>query len=120
MWSMDSDIKGGMAKGIWKQDSEANIWTQEGCEWSVEIHSLYHSANIVSGWFNHVAQIKKIGVLSIFLQVNLQEKTFRRDEENIRMDHKELEVSMRNLVVSAQDRDYWRVLVNTALNLQVP
>ena len=29
--------KGGMqAKGIWKQDPEANIWAQEGCEWGVE------------------------------------------------------------------------------------
>ena len=24
------------AKGIWKQDPEANIWAQEGCEWGVE------------------------------------------------------------------------------------
>ena len=30
-------IKWGMqAKGIWKQDPEANIWTQEGWEWEVE------------------------------------------------------------------------------------
>ena len=31
LWSMVSYIKGGtQAKGIWKHDSEANIWTQEG------------------------------------------------------------------------------------------
>ena len=30
-------FKGGMhAKGIWKQDSEANILAQEGWEWGVE------------------------------------------------------------------------------------
>ena len=30
-------IKGGMqAKGISKQDPEANIWAQEVCEWGVE------------------------------------------------------------------------------------
>jgi hypothetical protein len=34
---MVSYIKGGMqAKGIRKQDPEANIWTQEKCEWGVE------------------------------------------------------------------------------------
>ena len=32
-----SYIKGGMqAKGIWKQDPEANIWAQEGWEWGME------------------------------------------------------------------------------------
>ena len=34
---MVSYIKGGFqAKGIWKQDPEANIWAQEGWEWGVE------------------------------------------------------------------------------------
>ena len=34
---MVSYIKGGMqAKGVCKQDSEANIWPQKGCEWGVE------------------------------------------------------------------------------------
>ena len=33
---MISYIKGGMqAKGIRKQDPEANIWAQEGCKWGV-------------------------------------------------------------------------------------
>ena len=36
-WNMISYIKGGLhAKGIWKQDPDANIWTQEGWEWGVE------------------------------------------------------------------------------------
>ena len=42
----------------------------------------------------------------------------RRWEDNIRMDLKETWVSTR--VDLAQDRDYWRVLVNSALNLRVP
>ena len=29
-------IPGIQAKGIWKQDPEANIWAQEGWEWGVE------------------------------------------------------------------------------------
>jgi hypothetical protein len=41
-------------------------------------------------------------------------------EDNIRMDLKEMCISTRNWVDSAQDMDYWRALVNAALNLQVP
>ena len=37
-------------------------------------------------------------------------------ENNIRMDLKEIGINMRNLDDSAQDRDYWRALVNVALN----
>ena len=43
-----------------------------------------------------------------------------RRENNIRMDLKEIGINTRNLVDSAQDRDYWRALVNAALNLRVP
>ena len=38
----------------------------------------------------------------------------------IRMDLKEIIINTRNWVDSAQDRDYWRALVNVALNLRVP
>ena len=44
----------------------------------------------------------------------------RRWEDNIRMDLKEIGINRRNWVVSAQDRDYWRALVNAALNLRIP
>ena len=43
-----------------------------------------------------------------------------RWEDNIRMDRKEIGINTRNWVDSALDRDYWRVLVNTLLNLWVP
>ena len=39
-----------------------------------------------------------------------------RWEDNIRMDLKEIGINTRNLVDSAHDMDYWRVLVN----LRVP
>jgi hypothetical protein len=44
----------------------------------------------------------------------------RRWEDNIRMDLKEMGINTRNWVDSAQDRDYWRALVNAALILRVP
>jgi hypothetical protein len=43
-----------------------------------------------------------------------------RWEHNIRMDLEEIGINAWNWVDSAQDRDYWRTLVNAALNLRVP
>ena len=43
-----------------------------------------------------------------------------RWEHNIRMGVKEIGINTRNWVDLAQDRDYWRALVNAALNLRVP
>ena len=44
----------------------------------------------------------------------------RRWEDNIRMDLEEIGVNAGNWVDSAHDRDYWKTLVNAALNLRVP
>ena len=58
--------------------------------------------------------------------MNLHERPLRRPgrrriwEDNIRMYLKEIGINTRNWVDSAQDSDYWRVLVNAALNLRVP
>ena len=43
----------------------------------------------------------------------------RRLEDNIRMDLKEIGINTRNWVDSAQATDYWRGLVNAALDLRV-
>ena len=43
----------------------------------------------------------------------------RRWEDNIRMDLEYMGINAGNWVDSAQDRDYWRALVNVALNLRV-
>jgi hypothetical protein len=44
----------------------------------------------------------------------------RRWEDSIRTDLKEIGMKTRNYIDSAQDRDYWKALVNAALNRQVP
>ena len=43
-----------------------------------------------------------------------------RWEDNIRMELEEICINAGNWVDSAQDRNYWRALVNAALNLRVP
>ena len=40
--------------------------------------------------------------------------------DNIIVDPKEVDAKARNWIDSAQDRDYWRALVNAALTLRVP
>ena len=47
-------------------------------------------------------------------------RPMRRWENNIRMDLEEIGINAGNWVDSAQDRNYWRALVNAALNLRVP
>ena len=44
----------------------------------------------------------------------------RRWEDNIRMDLEEIGINAGNWVALAQDRNYWRALVNGTLNLWVP
>ena len=44
-------------------------------------------------------------------------RPMRRWEDNIRMDLEEIGI---NWVDSAQDKNYWRALVNAALNFRVP
>ena len=44
----------------------------------------------------------------------------RRWVDNIRMDFEEIGINAGNWVDSAQDMNYWRALVNAALNLRVP
>ena len=44
----------------------------------------------------------------------------RRWEDNIRMDLEEIGINAENWVDSPEDMNYWRALVNAALNLRVP
>jgi hypothetical protein len=44
----------------------------------------------------------------------------RRWENNIRMDLREIGWSGMDWIDMAQDRDQWRALVNTVINLRVP
>jgi hypothetical protein len=44
----------------------------------------------------------------------------RRLVDNIKMDHREIGWDVLDWTNLAQDRDQWKALVNTAMNLRVP
>jgi hypothetical protein len=48
------------------------------------------------------------------------ERTRRRGEDNIKMDLREIGWGDMDWIDLAQDRDQWRALVNTVMNLRVP
>jgi len=107
----------------------------ENGEWgrphNEELHSLYRSPNIVRviksrrlRWAGHVVKMEKgRSAFNILTGKPIGKRPLgsprRRWEDNLRMDLKEIGINTRNLVDSAEDRDYWRALVNAALNLRV-
>ena len=92
-----------------------------------ELHSLYRSPNKSRRlrWARHAARMVKGRSAFKILTGKLTGKSplgrpGRRWEDNIRMDLEEIGIHAGNWVDSAQDGNYWRVLVNAALNLRVP
>ena len=108
----------------------------ENGEWrklhTEELHSLYRSPNIVRvvksrrmRWAGHLARMEECRSSFKILTGTPSgkrplERHRRRWEGYIRMDLEEIGIYTRNWFDSAQDRDYWRTLVNAALNLRVP
>ena len=54
-----------------------------------------------------------------FTEKRLLKCRWRRWEDKIRTDIKEMGINIWNQVDSAHDRDYWRAIVNEALDLRV-
>ena len=104
----------------------------ENGEWrklhNEELHSLYRSPRIVRvikcrklRWAGHVARMEECrSAFKILVGKPIGRRPRHRWEDNIRMDLEEIGVYAGNWVDSAQDRNYWRALVNAALNLRVP
>ena len=97
-----------------------------------ELHSLYHSPNIV-----RVIKSRRLRLAGDVARLVEGRSTFKiltgkptgkrplgkprhRWEDNIRMDLEEKGINAGNWVDSAQDRNYWRALVNATLHLRVP
>ena len=97
-----------------------------------KLNSLYRSPNIVKvirsrrlRLLGHVATMKEERrALNILTCIPAEKRSLGRNrctwEDKIRMDIKEIGINTRNWLHSAQDRDYWKALVNAALNLRVP
>ena len=72
-------------------------------------------------WAGHVARMEgDRSAFKILTGKPTEKRHRRRWEDNIRMDLEEIGINAGNWVDSVQDRDYWRALVNAALNLRVP
>jgi hypothetical protein len=96
----------------------------------VKLHNLHRSPNIVRviksrrlRWAGQLARMEKgRGSFKTGKPTGKRPlgRSWRRWEENIRMDLKEIGINTRNWVGSVQDRHYWRALVNATLNHRVP
>ena len=97
-------------------------------EHNEKLHSLYRSPNIVIVIKSRILRRARMeegrSAFKIVTGTPVGKgplgRPRRRWEDNIIMDLKEMGINTRNWIDSAQDRDYWRVLVNAALNLRVP
>ena len=112
---------------FWPERDENFKWLH-----NEELHGLYRSPNTVrvikprrSRWAVYVARMEEVrSAFKILTGTPTGKKhlgrPWRRCEHNIRMDLKGVGINTRNWVHSAQDRNYWRAVVNAALNFWVP
>jgi hypothetical protein len=96
-----------------------------------ELHIFYSSPNIVRQiksrrmrWAGHVARMgEKRNVYRVLMGKpegkRLLGRTRRRWKDGIRMDLREIGWGTVDWIQLAQDRDGWRALVNTVMNLRV-
>jgi hypothetical protein len=76
-------------------------------------------------WVGHVARMGEASGAYIILVGRPERRRplgrpRRRWEDNIRMDLRKIGFGYMNWIHWAQDRDRWRALVNTVMNLRVP
>jgi hypothetical protein len=97
-----------------------------------ELHGLYSSPSIVRvikarkvRWARHVARMGEVrGSCNILVGRPEGRRPLGRPrcrwEDNIKMDLREVAFGDVDWIHWAQDRDRWRALVNTVMNLRVP
>jgi hypothetical protein len=97
-----------------------------------ELHNLYSSPSIIRmtnsrrmRWTGHVARIgEKRNAYRILVAKPVEKRALgrpgRKWEENIKIDLRVIEWGGMDWINLAEDKDQWRALVNTVMNLQVP
>jgi hypothetical protein len=97
-----------------------------------ELHGLYSSSSIIRvikarrmRWVGHVARMREVrGAYNILVGRPEGWRPLgtprRRWEDNINMDLREIGFGDVDWIHCAQDRDRWRAVVNTVMNLRVP
>jgi hypothetical protein len=114
---------------VYKRDEETGGWRKLHNE---ELHGLYSSSSIVRvikarrmRWAGHVARMGEVrGAYNILVGRPEGRRPLGRPkrgrEDNIKMDLREIGFGDVDWIHLAQDRDKWRALVNTVMNLRVP
>jgi hypothetical protein len=112
-----------------KRDEVTGEWRKLHNE---ELHNLYSSPGIIRTiksrrmrWAGHVARMgEKRNAYRILVGKPEERRPLGRPRcrwvDNIKMDLREIGWDGVDWVVLAQDRDQWRALVNTVMNLRVP
>jgi hypothetical protein len=97
-----------------------------------ELYALYSSPNIIRviksrrlRWTGHVARMREMkGAYRVLVGKPEGRRPLvrprRRWEDNIKMDVRDVGCGGIDWIDLAQDRDRWRALVNTVMNLRVP
>jgi len=112
-----------------KRDEVTGEWRKLHNEELSDLYSLPNILRVVKSrrmrWAGHVARMRKGRWVHRVLVGKPEGKRplgrpRRRWEDNIKMDLQELGKGCEDWMVLAQDRDRWRALVSTVMNLRVP